>query len=774
MGTKDLKWFILIFFLCFILFLSTLSHTVNFEDSGEFITSSFSLSVSHPPGYPLYNLCAKLFSFLPFGSIETGINIMSAFFSSLSALILFLLLLKVFRIIKEKKAVFLSFFITLFFSLSSTLWSQSVIAEVYSLNLFLTLSGLFLIVMIFMEGKKEYHSFFIYLTGISLGNHQSAIINLLIYGFFFIIKKEWKKLNINNYIRFILLFLLGISIYTYLPVRAGSHPILNWGDPVNVRNFFAVITRSQYGDVGKGLINLKTMLKEFSSINPLYEFLKFIKPQISLTSFIVIPVLGVIFFLLYRGFSKIKDKILKLFFILIFFLNTFFIVFITNTPLDKMFTLKVFFIPGWISFYFLLFYGSYSLIKKRAYYIFPVLFITLLILNFKTQNKSRSMYAKDHGRNILQNLPLKAILFTLKDNETFPLWDLQTLHYLRNDVMVINLVLLSETWYIDQLLRNYPELRIDLKALQGGYNKTEIRKIFFQSILRSNPFKSIYFTSRQFEKFIPVKEDLIASGIVYKKDGPVDVSGPYYGYQNLEEEFSRFIKQFNEPKEKILSGRYRDTQIKHVLQSAGFTFFEYADKLLKADQDTRALYFYQYSIFLNNIVGTSPNNIYAYTGCGNIYLKRDKKKEALIAYNKAYKLQPNTAFAQGLLVKIRKMLKETTNVGIQLFHKAEEQYKKGDYNGALQTYVQLLQETAETPMLNSNIGDCYFYMKQYSQAITYYKKAIFLKTDYAIAYYNLGGCYLILGKNEEAKKTWAEGLKHSPEDKNLREVLKKY
>ncbi len=67
-------------------YVKTLAPTVSFFDSGELISAAYTFGVAHPPGYPLYVLLGWMFSKLPVGSVAWRINLMSACFASLAAL----------------------------------------------------------------------------------------------------------------------------------------------------------------------------------------------------------------------------------------------------------------------------------------------------------------------------------------------------------------------------------------------------------------------------------------------------------------------------------------------------------------------------------------------------------------------------------------------------------------------------------------------------------------------------------------------------------------
>ncbi|MFL5734014.1 MAG: DUF2723 domain-containing protein, partial [Chloroflexia bacterium] len=61
-----------------IVYALTLSPTVNFIDSGEFIAVGRLAGIAHPPGYPLYTLLTIAGAALPFGDSAVGVNFISA------------------------------------------------------------------------------------------------------------------------------------------------------------------------------------------------------------------------------------------------------------------------------------------------------------------------------------------------------------------------------------------------------------------------------------------------------------------------------------------------------------------------------------------------------------------------------------------------------------------------------------------------------------------------------------------------------------------------
>ena len=79
------------FIVAAITYLLTIEPTASFWDCGEFIASSYKLEVGHPPGNPVFQIFAKIFTL--FGDSQHAaalVNSASALYSALTIFLLFL------------------------------------------------------------------------------------------------------------------------------------------------------------------------------------------------------------------------------------------------------------------------------------------------------------------------------------------------------------------------------------------------------------------------------------------------------------------------------------------------------------------------------------------------------------------------------------------------------------------------------------------------------------------------------------------------------------
>ena len=168
-------------------------------DNGELATAVQFLGIAHSPGYPLYTFMGKLATFLPFKNVAWRVNYFSALCSSLTIFFAVLVYIKILLSLKFPRiSVYLVAIITgLAYMMSDTLWSQSIIGEVYSISaVFHPLS-----ILILLKWRNEvrarrneenvflgesYLLSYAFIFGVGLCAHQTIVLSALFFVVFFL------------------------------------------------------------------------------------------------------------------------------------------------------------------------------------------------------------------------------------------------------------------------------------------------------------------------------------------------------------------------------------------------------------------------------------------------------------------------------------------------------------------------------------------------------------------------------------------------------------
>jgi hypothetical protein len=223
LGSRSKPWAgISLFLLTFLVYLRTLAPGVYGYDSAELATGVFTQGIIHPPGYPLYLLIGKLFTFLPIRDVAYRLNLMSAVFASLTVVLLY----HAIRNIIQNR--FAAWFAAMLFAVSNYFWQMALIAEVYTLNTAFLAGDLLLLSLWRKTGHKKYLLAFSFLYGLTLTMHTSGILFAPAFAWLILSTPHWKKSHWPLVGVMFILFLVGLTPNGYLSLRASASPAIDY------------------------------------------------------------------------------------------------------------------------------------------------------------------------------------------------------------------------------------------------------------------------------------------------------------------------------------------------------------------------------------------------------------------------------------------------------------------------------------------------------------------------------------------------------------------
>ncbi len=440
MTLKKLILFSLTSGLSFLAYVVTLAPTITWEnngaDSGDLATAVAVNGVPHPSGYPTYLLLGELVTLGASGDIAYRLNGMSAVFAALTVGLLALLIFETLPTDENETNRRVKWVISgvpaLLFAFSSLFWSQAVITEVYALNAFFTVILLYLAIKI--QPNNQYWLILIValMVGLSMGNHLSILLLLPTLVLSANIKWQWSVL-LTAFIG----FGIGLSVYLIIPIRAATHPPLNWGNAVTLSEFWWLISGQLYRPFVFGLplsaIPLRLfgifqlLMSTFLGIGVLIGGWGLIKRKNDSPKLVYASMVGVGFISIYAIGYNTTDS------------------FIYLIPTLALFTVWV----GW---------GGYHLIQSvpKSFETTSLIIIILLpflafILNFSEQRFRQDDTAITYAQQTLNQTPNRAIILTERDDQTFALWYVHYALGVRPDVIIINENLLPYAWYRESL-----------------------------------------------------------------------------------------------------------------------------------------------------------------------------------------------------------------------------------------------------------------------------------------------------------------------------------
>lgn len=388
-------------------------------DAPELTSAAYHWGSAHAPGYPLYITLGHLFQALPLGTEAFRTTLLSILAQVLAWLVLALTLRGLLAdqwTGNQKWGIAL---VAASLTLAGPLvFHQMVSPEVFALHLLFVSLLMFCFMNLSLKGYLRT----CFLLGLAVTNQHLTllVVPALVWRFrSFLLRPKWFAYGTC-------LAVLGLTPYLVLPMRAQLHPLANWGNPVHLQQFLWHLTRAQYGgDLSGG--------KFLNGFVDLWIYLvMFFKETYGLG--LVLAVIGAIYSRGRLNFAYWLGGI-GLLIVLPFLLRS-------PYDIENNIVNSQFLAPAILWAAPLLVLGIQKLLEwagsSRNWLFTGLVLATLMVmgLSAKSLDASRNLAVEDIGRDILYQMPSKAVLYSEGDAITFPLAYLKLVKNFRPDLEI--------------------------------------------------------------------------------------------------------------------------------------------------------------------------------------------------------------------------------------------------------------------------------------------------------------------------------------------------
>lgn len=375
-----------------IIYYITTCRSIWIGDSGEFSLVLHTLGICHPPGYPLFTILGRIFMvFTPFLRPTFAANLFNVVIAAAVVSIIYYIFQ---RYLSRWAAMILS----LLWAFTPLFWAETAGVEIYTLNMLL-------IALAFLAIESNHPRrwlIIIYIFGLAMTNHPSALSLLPVLIYLFIKEKMYQRWNLYSYL--ISILVITGSIYLYLLIRSSCEPLSNWGNPSDIKALIHHMTLGQYsGWVEYSWDNILMSIKLFFiSINKSWWWIGLIMSAIG-------TIIGIL-----KNRTRTISALLMLAAIL--FLSS------SHQALNY----EPFYIPALFAALLLMsnvfiWFESLSLPPLLRYSIYSscsIACLILLIINYDVQNRSDYTLSEDYSKFVLDSAE-SGILFTAGDINSF-------------------------------------------------------------------------------------------------------------------------------------------------------------------------------------------------------------------------------------------------------------------------------------------------------------------------------------------------------------------
>lgn len=400
------------------------------------------------------------------------VNFVSLFCAVFTSILAFFVIIDLVKICFGEKAggdSYLSATLAVFIlGFGSSFWWMATTSELYTLNCFFIILFFFISLKWYQGREIKFLLLASFILGISSAVYGADLLFLPACFVSYLIARDEDKLA--KLLLLVFFFLLGYSIYFYLPVRSLVNPPFDWGNPETFKRFFIHITDQKDTDTHFNAV--KSLLFLFNNV---FRFTLITVSELTLIG-LVLACTGLI-----CHFKKHKESCFL--FSSIVTINTLF--FLTDNS-SHLFLVSFLIFSIWAGL------GIYLLAVESSGYIFKFRYINLIIplvivfvifsvaKDFTRNNKSSYYLPKDHAREMYVNLEQNAIIFSYMYNFHFRY--LKDIEFLRPDITIINLSDLARPDLFDQVNQK----RFNMIDFPSVESKRENQHEFIQMLISKN------------------------------------------------------------------------------------------------------------------------------------------------------------------------------------------------------------------------------------------------------------------------------------------------
>jgi tetratricopeptide (TPR) repeat protein len=215
--------------------------TIYVGDSGDLATAVAVLGIPHPSGYPLYVLAGKAWAAaLAFLPLPWSLSLFSAAAAAAACGVLYLTA-------RENGAgPAASAGAAWLLAFAPSYWGEANVQRVYALNaLFLALA--LLLALRWRRGRRDLDLVACaFVGGLGAANHLEMAVAAVAIAAFAVATDPSLLRRGRTLAAGAGAGLAGLLLYLYLPLRARSHPLLEWGRPESAKGFASMVLRSDF------------------------------------------------------------------------------------------------------------------------------------------------------------------------------------------------------------------------------------------------------------------------------------------------------------------------------------------------------------------------------------------------------------------------------------------------------------------------------------------------------------------------------------------------